>query len=33
MRGLDDHLTDNLNTITQKYKSAGDVGGLKPERR
>ena len=29
VRGLDDHLTDD--TITQNYKSAGDIGGLKLE--
>jgi len=29
--GLGDHLTDD--TITQGYKSAGDIGGLKPEQR
>ena len=29
VRGLGDHLTDD--TITQNYKSAGDIGGLKLE--
>ena len=31
MRGLGDHLTDN--TITAKYTSAGEIGGLKAEQR
>ena len=31
MRGLGDHLTDD--SITQKYKDAGDIGGLKAEQR
>jgi hypothetical protein len=31
MRGLGDHLTDN--TVTQKYRDAGDIGALKPEQR
>jgi transposase InsO family protein len=31
MRGLSDHLTDD--SMTQKYKDAGDIGGLKSEQR
>ncbi|KAF8484320.1 hypothetical protein F5888DRAFT_1770990 [Russula emetica] len=31
MRGLGDHLTDDK--LTQGYRSAGDIGGLKPEQR
>jgi hypothetical protein len=30
MRGLGDHLTDDL--ITQKYKDASDIGGLKAKQ-
>ena len=31
MRVLGDDLTDD--SVTQKYTHAGDIGGLKPERR